>query len=89
MSSVKKAKFQTIDEPNAEMTDFLSQFPESDTNIGEQIARLENDICAIRSSLEKKVKKITMAQLNIKIDYIISALHQSGITYSDDNLNAH
>ena len=82
MSSVKKVKYQTIDEQNAEMSNFLQQFPDSESNIGEQIARLENDICAIRSSLEKKVKKITMSQLNTKLDYIINALSQSGITFT-------
>ena len=88
MSSAKRVK--SIDEQNTEMSNFLQQFPDSESNIGEQIARLENDICAIRSSLEKKVKKITMAQLNTKIDYIISALRQSGITFSEqDSLIAH
>ena len=81
MSSAKRVK--SIDEQNTEMSNFLQQFPDSESNIGEQIARLENDICAIRSSLEKKVKKITISQLNTKLDYIINALTQRGITYTE------
>ena len=83
MSAAKKVKYQSIHEQSADMSDFLQHFPVSESNIGEQIARLENDICAIRSSLEKMVKKITISQLNTKLDYIINALTQRGITYTE------
>ena len=43
--------------PAQEMNQFISQFPTDDANIGDSLLRLEQDVTAIRSSLDTRVKK--------------------------------
>ena len=80
MDPVKKVKYD-----NAEMANFLQQFPiEEPKDVGQSLVRLENDVTAIRSQLECKVKKVTLAQLEFKLDTIIKILLQNGLTFKAD-----
>ena len=71
MDSCKKLKYD-----NTEMANFLQNFPieESSKDVGQSLVRLENDITAIRSQLERKVKKITLTQIDGKLDMILKIL---------------
>ena len=77
MDSCKKVKYD-----NTEMANFLQNFPieESSKDVGQSLMRLENDVIAIRSQLERKVKKITLAQIDRKLDTILKILMQNGLT---------
>ena len=64
-----------------EMQSFLDQIPISDYNVPEtckiektRLEKLEQDVTSIRSNLEKKRSKVTLSQLNEKVDLIIQIL---------------
>ena len=82
MDSCKKVKYDNI-----EMTNFLDNFPveESSKDVGQSLVRLETDVTAIRSQLERKVKKITLAQIDGKLDTILKILMQNGLTENCEN----
>ena len=70
---------------NAEMADFLQNFPVESRDVEQTLVRLENDVLAIRSQLERKVKKITLAQIDGKLDTILKILMQNGLTENCEN----
>ena len=85
MQPAKKVKFDMIEQQNTEMANFLEQFPTEEPKIVWQtLVRMESDITAIRSQLERKPRKITLAQMDAKIDTIIKILLQNGLTYKED-----
>ena len=64
-----------------EMQSFLDQIPIPDYNVPEtckiekaRLEKLEQDVTSIRSNLEKKRSKVTLSQLNEKVDLIIQIL---------------
>ena len=71
---------------NAEMADFLQNFPVESRDVEQTLVRLENDVLAIRSQLERKVKKTTLAQLDLKLDTILKIL-QNGSESSADHVS--
>ena len=80
----KKIKFDTIPKMNQEMTQFLEQFPEESKDMQQTLAQLETNVTAIHSLLMKKTKKVTLAQINQKIDVILKTLLQNGLTYQEE-----
>ena len=68
---------------NQEMNQFLQQFPLYDANISSSLTRLENDVTAIRSKLDKWAKKMTLIQISAKIDYLMNVLVHNGFTLPD------
>ena len=80
----KKIKFDTISKMNEEMTEFLEQFPEEPKDMQQTLAQLETDVTAIHSLLMKKTKKVTLVQINQKIDVILKTLLQNGLTYQEE-----
>ena len=69
---------RTIAEQNSEMNEFLTQFPVEGRKIDETLADLETNVTAIRTHLENKPKKISMKQLDQKLDQILKILYQNG-----------
>ena len=63
------------EEPGKDWTNF---FEIQDGDVGQSLVRLENDVTAIRSQLERKVKKITLSQIDAKLDTILNILMQNG-----------
>ena len=81
----KKAKFDTIAKVNEEMTQFLKQFPvEEGKGVEQTLAQLETDVTAIHSLLMKKTKKVTLVQIDQKIDVILKVLQQNGLTHQEE-----
>ena len=80
----KKMKFDTIQKMNDEMTEFLDQFPEKSKDMQQTLAQLETDVTAIHSLLTKKTKKVTLVQINQKIDVILKTLLQNGLIYREE-----
>ena len=70
--------------PAQEMNQFISQFPPDDANIGDSLLRLEQDVTAIRSSLDTRVKKMSLVQLSAKIDYLNKMLVHNGFVLPDE-----
>ena len=82
----KKVKFDSVEKANEEMSQFLEQFPvEEPIDMKQTLTQLETDVISIRSHLMKKTKKVTMVQLNQKLDVILKILLQHGLTYQDVN----
>ena len=80
---------RTIEEQNAEMADFLSQFPALEKrNLDQTLTDLEQNVNAIRSLLESKPKRVTMKQLNEKLDLILKMLIKNGLGYKDEELQS-
>ena len=77
-------KFDTIQKMNDEMTEFLDQFPEKSKDMQQTLAQLETDVTAIHSLLTKKTKKVTLVQINQKIDVILKTLLQNGLIYREE-----
>ena len=73
-----------IEEQNAEMTDFLNQYPLEQRPLDETLSELKTNVSAIRSHLEKKPKKISMKQLDRKLDLILKILLQNGMVSQDE-----
>ena len=80
----KKMKFDTIQKMNDEMTEFLDQFPDEPKDMQQTLAQLETDVTAIHSLLTKKTKKVTLVQINQKIDVILKTLLQNGLIYREE-----
>ena len=80
----KKMKFDTIQKMNDEMTEFLDQFPEKSKDMQKTLTQLETDVTAIHSLLMKKTKKVTLVQINQKLDVILKTLLQNGLTYQEE-----
>ena len=75
----------TIKNQNLEMAEFLSQFPVSEKrDLDQTLTELEQNVTAIRSHLENKPKKITMKQLDQKLDLILKILIQNGLVYKEE-----
>ena len=70
--------------PAQEMNQLISQFPTDDANIGDSLLRLEQDVTAIRSSLDTRVKKMSLVQLSAKIDYLNKMLVHNGFVLPDE-----
>ena len=68
-----------VEKASEEMKEFLDEFPAQQT-VQETLVQLETDVVAIRSHLERKTKKVTMVQLDQKLDTIIKILNQNGLT---------
>ena len=84
-TEAKKVKFDTVEEVNDEMTQFLEQFPVAEPkDVQQTLSQLETDVTAIHSLLMKKTKKVTMVQLDQKLDVILKVLLQNGLTYQDE-----
>ena len=84
-TEAKKVKFDTVEKVNEEMTQFLEQFPvEEPKGMQQTLAQLETDVTAIHSLLTKKTKKVTLVQINQKIDLILKVLLQNGLTYQEE-----
>ena len=77
-------KFDTIQKMNDEMTEFLDQFPEKPKDMQKTLTQLETDVTAIHSLLMKKTKKVTLVQINQKLDVILKTLLQNGLTYQEE-----
>lgn len=65
-----------------EMQSFLDQIPIPEYSCSEtcniektRLEKLEEDVTSIRSNLERKRPKVTLMQLNEKIDLILNILH--------------
>ena len=80
----KKMKFDTIQKMNDEMTEFLDQFPDEPKDMQKTLTQLETDVTAIHSLLTKKTKKVTLVQINQKIDVILKTLLQNGLIYREE-----
>ena len=80
----KKIKFDTISKMNEEMTQFLDQFPEEPKDMQQTLTQLETNVTAIHSLLMKKTKKVTLVQINQKIDVILKTLLQNVLTYQEE-----
>ena len=80
----KKIKFDNIQKMNDEMTEFLDQFPEEPKDMQKTLTQLETDVTAIHSLLMKKTKKVTLVQINQKLDVILKTLLQNGLTYQEE-----
>ena len=80
----KKMKFDTIQKMNDEMTEFLDQFPDESKDMQKTLTQLETDVTAIHSLLTKKTKKVTLVQINQKIDVILKTLLQNGLIYREE-----
>ena len=62
-----------------EMADFLCKYPvPREKDVQSSLVKLETDVASIRSHLETKPKKITMAQIDKKLDSIIEIFLQNG-----------
>ena len=70
---------RTIAQQNSEMNEFLSQFPIEGRKIDETLADIETNVTAICAHLENKPKRISMKQLDQKLDQILKFLHQNGL----------
>ena len=70
---------EDITEQNLEMADFLQYFQVEERNLNKTIIQLEENVNAIRSHIESKSKKITMKQLDAKLEMIIKILSQNGL----------
>ena len=77
-------KFDNIQKMNDEMTEFLDQFPEEPKDMQKTLTQLETDVTAIHSLLMKKTKKVTLVQINQKLDVILKTLLQNGLTYQEE-----
>ena len=53
-------------------------------NLDQKLIQLEQNVTAIRSHLESKPRKVTMVQLDDKLDLIINILIQNGLTYKEE-----
>ena len=64
--------------PQSEMSSFLEDYPVSQPaqSIQNSLQQLEEDVSSIKSSLVKKRSKVTLNQLNIKVDMIIEILKE-------------
>ena len=58
----------------------MDQFTPGNTASKVDLTQLENDISVIRNYLEKKTKKITLIEINAKIDKINEMLKHNGFT---------
>ena len=70
---------EDVAEQNSEMIDFLQYFNVEERNLKDSILQLERNVDAIRTHIESKSKKITMKQLNEKLEKIIQILNQNGL----------
>ena len=80
-----KISYDMVEKANEEMRELLDQFPaEEAKDMQQTLVQLENDVIAIRTYLERKTKKITMIQLDKKLDTIVKILNQNGLTCKAD-----
>ena len=72
---------EKIIEQNSEMTEFLNQFPVEmgKRDLDSTLAALEENLLAIRTQIENKPKRITLLQIDQKLDLILNILSQNCI----------
>lgn len=63
-----------LEQQNLAMADFLNQFPLEKQDLNKTLEDVEENVTAIRSFLERKSKRITMKELNEKLDLILKIL---------------
>ena len=76
---MKRARSTYSETPEMqEMQDMLTQFPIQDSaeqkTIQTSLEQLEQDVTSIKSTLEQKKPKVTLVQLNNKLDVVIEIL---------------
>ena len=67
--------FQLVPQTGATQVEILS----SSSDVQSKLESLEGHVTIIRSHLEKKPRKMTMAILNDKLDLIIDVLQRNGL----------
>ena len=81
--AAKKVKFDdhnSIDNSNKEMQEFLYQFGKAEPipcqakSVGETLLQMEHHITNIRSYLENKPKKLSLKDIDKKLDAILKIL---------------
>ena len=72
-----------LEQQNLEMADFLSQYPLENKDLNKTLEDMEENVTAIRSFLERKTKRITMKELNEKLDLILKILLQNGFVHHE------
>ena len=58
-----------------EMLEFLETIPSQAKSVEQTLLQMENDIISIRSSLENKPKKLSLKDIDRKLDIIIKMLN--------------
>ena len=58
-----------------EMLEFLEAIPSQAKSVEQTLLQMENDITSIRSSLENKPKKLSLKDIDRKLDVIIKMLN--------------
>lgn len=81
----QRSDFEVPDDMQRSMHHFLDQFPiqqgpsSMPTDLGDVLEKLDQNVTCIKSSLEKKKPKITLCQLNEKMDTILEILKSKDV----------
>ena len=78
--SSKRTNSDYVTKAGEEMQDFLDKFETRKTELTQQesikntLEQLEQDVTSIKTSLEKKKPKVTLTEVNDKVDMILEIL---------------
>ena len=71
----KMVDYDSGEKTNDDMTDFLNQFTDkTETSVTETLHQLQQSVTSIQTKLDAKPKRITLSQIDAKIDTILEIL---------------